>query len=354
MKKIYLKRLLEFAGFFIILFFSLVILGKLFTPKWIKKKDNYEKYLIDSFYREEKNSIDLIFLGNSDSYYGIYPMELYKDYGITSFVYAKPGGRVWIDYYNLKNVLLSQKPKYLFYSVDDVFSVKPSRNGDVMKSILGMEPSINKLNAIMDNNVQKKLALKLTYVFPVIRFHSRYNELNSDDFKYTFGKAYSPTKGVVVSDDVRPYKYGNYMNKRRKVELIPETNRKYLDKIVDICNKNNIKLVFYELPSADSWGYKRHEEVKKYATEKNIPFIDMNVGIDKVDINWNVDSRDGGDHLNVLGALKTTKYIGEYIKNNLDLEDHRNDKRYERWDTDYIEYQKMKEKALYEVQKVKS
>lgn len=350
MKKIYFKRLLEFVFFFMILAASLNFLSRLFLPKWVEKKDNYERLLIDSFYKEKKNTIDLMFLGNSDSYYGIYPMELWNSYGITSFNYSKPGARVWIDYYNLKNILKQQKPKYLFYSVDDFFFTKQSKNGDIMKSITGMKESFNKLNAIADNNVQKKIELKLTYVFPVIRFHSRYNELNSDDFKYTFKKAYMPTKGVVVSDDVTPFRYKkDYMNKKRKVEKIEEKNKKYIDKIVKLCKDNDIQLVFYELPSADSWGYKRHEEVKKYATENNIPFIDLNVGSDKIDVNWDIDSRDGGDHLNVLGALKATKYIGEWINSNCDLDNHKNDEKYKSWNEDHKKYLKLKEKALNEI-----
>lgn len=350
MKKIYIKRLLEFVFFFMILFSCMNFLSRLFLPKWIEKKDNYERFLIDSFYKEKKNTIDLIFLGNSDSYYGIYPMELWNSYGITSFNYSKPGARVWIDYYNLKNVLRKQSPKYVFYSVDDFFSIKQSRDGDIMKSITGMKESFNKLNAIADNNVQKSNKHKLSYIFPIIRFHSRYNELNSDDFKYVFKKAYMPTKGVVISDDVTPFRYKkDYMKHKRTVETIYDKNRKYIDKIVELCKENDIQLVFYELPSADSWGYKRHEEVKKYAIEKNIPFIDMNVGIDKVDINWNIDSRDGGDHLNVLGALKTTKYIGEWINTNCELDNHKYDEKYKSWNNEYQEFIKLKDKALNEV-----
>ena len=72
------------------------------------------------------------------------------------------------------------------------------------------------------------------------------------------------------------------MNKKKKVEKIPRKNRKYLDMIVELCKKNNVKLVFLETPSADSWNHKRHDAVEKYAQDNNVLFFDMNYYIDEI------------------------------------------------------------------------
>ena len=48
-------------------------------------------------------------------------------------------------------------------------------------------------------------------------------------------------------------------------------------------------------------------------------------------MNWTEDTQDKGDHLNVYGAEKVTSYLGNYLEENYELEDHRNDPTYEAW-----------------------
>ncbi|MDD6879000.1 MAG: hypothetical protein PUD59_02075, partial [bacterium] len=187
---------------------------------------------------------------------------------------------------------------------------------------------------------------------PIIRFHSRYNELNKTDFKYMFNKAYYPLKGFVPSSGVKPYKNANeYLNNKKKVQSIPTKNIKYLNKIKGLCNEKNTELILIEMPSTDTWTHKRHKSVQEYADRNNLTFIDFNYLLDKVGINWNTDTKDKGNHLNTLGAMKITKYMGEYIKNNLNVTDHRNEPEYNMWNKDYVEYSKLRDESLNEIYK---
>ena len=350
MKKIYLRRFLEFMGFFVLCFILLIFSSKLFMPKWITIKDNYQKYIVDSFYKEKKNSLDVVFVGNSDLYHAISPMELWNDYGIVSYNYSQPGTKIWTDYYNLRKVLERQTPKYIFFSTDDFFANYIGKNGNISKEMMSMRWSRVKIEALLNKDVQPSLKIRSSYAFPIIRFHSRYNELNRDDFVYSFKSAYMPTKGWVYATGVKPLKNKDYMSKSKKVEKIPPKIEKYIDKIVDLCNSKNIKLVLFEPPSADSWNHNRHNEVERYAKKKNLDFIDLNYYIDEMGIDWDTDTKDGGDHLNVSGALKTTKFFGEYITNKYKIENHKNDKKYNSWHEEYNSYLKIRNNAIEKVQ----
>jgi hypothetical protein len=46
---------------------------------------------------------------------------------------------------------------------------------------------------------------------------------------------------------------------------------------------------------------------------------------------WMTDSRDGGNHLNYSGAKKISVWLGNYLVKDYQLEDHRKDSRYQRW-----------------------
>ena len=58
---------------------------------------------------------------------------------------------------------------------------------------------------------------------------------------------------------------------------------------------------------------------------------------------WDKDTQDEGNHLNIYGAEKVGKYIATYLKNNYNLDDHRNDEKYQKWNDELENYKKQKE-----------
>jgi hypothetical protein len=114
----------------------------------------------------------------------------------------------------------------------------------------------------------------------------------------------------------------------------------YLDKMIKLCEKKNIPILFLELPSATSWNTQKHNAMSDYAKKVGYPFVDMNLM--DIGIDWTLDTRDKGNHLNYNGAKKTTAVLGEYLSNNYDLPDRRNDAEISKlWNSDL---EKFKEK----------
>ena len=98
-----------------------------------------------------------------------------------------------------------------------------------------------------------------------------------------------------------------------------------------------------EMPSANSWNMARHQAVADYASDRNIPFIDFNMKdmMTKTGFDWLTDSRDGGNHLNYSGAKKISTWLGNYLGSQYQLEDHRKDSRYQRWQQDSTDYNRI-------------
>ena len=63
----------------------------------------------------------------------------------------------------------------------------------------------------------------------------------------------------------------------------------------------------------------------------------MNLSLEDIGLDWNTDTKDGGDHMNSAGAEKVSAYLADYLKDNYELTDHRGDKDYAEWDRDYNE-----------------
>jgi len=337
---------------------SLIILcisSKIFLPKWIDHRMNMMTFIMRGFYQEEKNSLDVIFVGNSDTYRGIDPLVMYHEYGFTSYNYVAAGQRIWTGYAMFEESLKYQEPKIILFNVDELFFTKQTSYGNSSKVYDNMKFSINKIKSVYDSNYKRSRIVKLAHFLPIFRYHSRYNELTSDDFKYAFYNSRYALKGMDMVAYQEPYTGNkNYMKDKNEEIELPEVSIYYLDKMYDECQKRNISFVLYHVPSPDSSSYAKYKAVKEYADSKDITYLELNFDNDKIGIDWNEDTSDGGDHLNMFGAVKVSTYLGKYLVDNYDLPDHRNDSKYDYWNDDYEEYLKIREQEIIDAKELSS
>ena len=335
------KIFIKLICFLAIGFILLQIATKIFMPKWITSKDSRMTYIIKGFYEEPKNSLDVIFMGNSDVYRGISPIVLWDEYGIASYDYATSGQRMWVAYYMLKESLKYQKPKLIVLNMDSAFFEKKIVESNARQTFDNMKFGTNKIMAITDPVFENSPKEIVTYIFPMLRFHSRWSELKKEDFTKAFESKRFVYKGMDVTVDNEPYNDGySYMSTGNSKRKIGKKCDKYLNKMIDLCKKNNIELLLIEIPSAESWSNNKSNETKAFADEHDLKFIDLNLNGDEFDFDWKKDTKDKGDHLNVYGATKVSKYLGNYIKQNYDIPDRRNDESYRDWYTDSETYHK--------------
>ena len=123
---------------------------------------------------------------------------------------------------------------------------------------------------------------------------------------------------------------------RIEKRTIDSTGTVYLRKILEECRKRKIEVLLTYLPfeaSEKDWisaGYV--EEIARQYDVGYINFLDLNV------IDRDTDYADESAHLNLSGAERITRYLGNYIQQYYDIADHRKDKLAEQWDEDYREY----------------
>ena len=312
------KELICLVLFVIGMIFSLDVLGRIFTPKWLTNKDNSHTYISKGFYDEEENSLDVLFLGNSDVYRGVSPIEIYKNTGITSYNYVASGERIWTGYYLLLEALERQEPNVIVLNVDGIFSSSHSSFANYRKAFDNMKFGKNKIRAINDEAFDFNFVKRVSFYLPIFNYHSRYSELNKNDFKYAFSKLHNSYKGLdMTTVRVAPSKTFDVDGAK-----ISDKAMEYLNKIKDECAKREIELVLMWLPSLDSYSKERGKVIAGYALENSLPFLDLNLNYKSFGLDFNEDSSDGGDHLNVYGAEKVSKYLGEYLVKNYSFSKH--------------------------------
>ncbi|WP_331836315.1 SGNH/GDSL hydrolase family protein [Erysipelothrix piscisicarius] len=145
----------------------------------------------------------------------------------------------------------------------------------------------------------------------------------------------NPLKGWRINRKENAYERGPYMHQTLESKEIPSLNRHYLDQIVALCKEENIQLILVSVPSPRNWTYEKHNGVSAYANENNIPFLDLNLEADSIGMNWQEDTYDKGDHLNLKGAEKVTKRLIEYIAQNYNIKSDTDEAERALWQKDF-------------------
>ena len=260
---------------------------------------------------EKKNTIDVLVAGDSESYTSVSPMDLWDRAGIAAYDCGQPGQRIQETYYILKTAFRTQSPKLVLFETNTMFR----------------DPGFLK-------NVQLSLTEPLAYHFPVIKYHNAWKALFDGP-----GGPKKSYKGFEIRDKVVSYEGDEeYMKETKDKAQIPEVVRVYMEKIKRLCEKNGADLLLVSAPSPKNYNYKKHNSLEEYARENNLPYVDLNMKFRDIGIDWKQDSYDRGDHLNISGARKVTAYIGQYLADNYDLPDRRNDDGWREWDNLAREY----------------
>lgn len=333
--------LLKVVIFALILLLLLQATSVVLMPKWITNKDSYQTNVMKGYYELPDNTLDALYIGSSDVYRGISPMEIWNQQGIAGYDFAFTGARMWTNYYILKEALRSQSPTTVFMEMEATFSNGLSKEVNTRKTYDYMEMSPVKWEAINDPILNNSNFDILSYFFPVLRYHDRISQLNSDDFTAPFADYHNPQKGFAITSKANPPKQDkidSYMKKTDDKKQLEQKVLKYFEKIVNLCKENNIKLVLFNVPSIENWNYARHNGTAQLAKDYGLDYLDMNMNAKEIGIDWTKDTCDQGTHLNLSGAQKTSKYFGDYIAKNYSLPDHRADDNYATWNDDYEEY----------------
>lgn len=330
------KRIISIIIFISIFVLLLHGLSMAFIPNAEIASDVY-----NGFYELPKNSIDVEFIGDSSIYRGISPMEMYKQDGIAGYNLALTGARIKSVYEFFSDSLKYQKPKLVVMNTEFLYITRPQNKNLDKVNMQYQNTFKGKLVNVLknDNNKFKSFDEKMKYLFPIFEFHDRWNETNIESLSKVMRKKRYVTRGFIPSNLVRPYKYDpETYNDDSISDKMPNNNFEYFLKILDLCKKNDIQVLFVTIPHPKIWNDARNKNMLFLAKTYNFKYLELD--IHKTNINFLTDTKDAGNHLNTNGAVKLSKYLSTYIKENYKLPDRRKDKSYDFWNEDYEKYLK--------------
>ncbi|WP_249030460.1 hypothetical protein [Tannockella kyphosi] len=314
-------RKIRLVFFIIILLLILYLLQLLLIPKYMTSLIEgafIEEYYYNQEGYDEKDH-DVIFIGDCEVYSNFIPAVLYEEYGINSYVRGSAQQLIWQSYYILEDTLNYEVPDVVVFNVSTIRYDEPQKEEYNRMTLDGMNWSISKINSITTSMLESESLLD--YVFPILRYHSRWSELTFEDFEYMFSSDLVSYNGYYLRVDTQPYTSvpnGSVL----ETYDISENVLEYLDKITNLCDENDIELILIKAPSLYPYWYDEwDEQITNYALNNDITYINFLDYTNEIGLDYNTDTYDGGSHLNLYGATKLTSYFGEILSTQFELED---------------------------------
>lgn len=304
-----------------ILFLATVIIIGWWISSKVERKTRYQT-MLNTFLSEPCDSYDVIALGSSHLYCSFNPNELYRKYKIRSFALATREQPPAISYGYLKMAMERHHPSVVLletFMFAGSGGSAPVGDGVTHDSLDPVPLGFEKIGMI--KSVKHEGALE-DYLFPFIKYHSRWKELQRKDFvgfdalerDFCRGyKAFTETSKVTI----KPVRLMDYP----KVPLLNQ-DAVWLERIRELVMAHGARLVLLTAPyNSPALGHGRHRFLDEYAKKHGLLNINMNVLYDVVGFDGNRDFFDQG-HLNVFGADKATEYIGRRL---VEMCTHRDD-----------------------------
>lgn len=275
---------------------------------------------IQGFYQEEKNSLDIVFVGSSEVFTGYSPAYAYGKCGFTSYNISVESNRLEFFESQIKEVLSRQDPKLIVVEISDAVnewnadSDRAEFLATLRKYTDRMPISLNKIDTINEFVDEQKLS----YYFPFIMYHGQLSNLGgartciSQDLR---GTTY--LKGAISTNHKTDYVH--LIDIKNDYDNVPLSisSQERLYKLLDYCRTLDCKVLFTHFPrrienETDYTEYLQRNTVEKIICDNGFDFVNLERLSDDIQIDSLNDYYDNG-HLNALGQMKLTEYLGKLI-----------------------------------------
>lgn len=285
-----------------------------------------------SFYAQEKNSIDVLIVGSSHAYSSFDPRIFQEILDKNTYILATNSQTVTQTYYNVKEALKYQRPQIIIleaFSIDDNSNWQNGGRDDAdfdknwkkESNIDGMKPGLVKLEAICNQYT----AGNWFYAgCRLIRCHQNWKDANliRSNYKYLQNGVYSFECFRTSVSHMSPKVMKQYedMDFNETPYTISDENEKHFHMLAKLCRENDIQLYVVMAPMYDGYIEKinynsQYESVNALVSSEQIPYLDCNTVYEEIGMIPDdfEDAFSDVIHLNAQGAEKISRYVAKKI-----------------------------------------
>ena len=292
---------------------------------------DHNRERLKGFYLEEKDSLDVVFMGASEVYSDFSPGHAYSSNNITSYLFSTQSNSILNYKAQLKNILSRQNPDLIVIELNGALY---DNDGETTK-----EANLRNYadNVPLDTIKAEWIAQyggenTLEYIFPLIKYHSTWKDI-PDDMLY---------QKTVADDRLRGYSYlKGILNEARIFQSTQRSMNSMLQKsacskkplgtleeqalreLLEFCRDEQLdNVVFTRFPHIVVMRtfsrFERSNTVADIVNEYGYDYLNFELNYEQTGLDETTDFYNL-DHLNVYGQKKFTDYLTRYLIDNYGL-----------------------------------
>ena len=310
---------------------------------WGSKLYNTNIYMKE----QPEDFYDVFFIGTSELETAVYPGAIFQTNGITSYNYAVTNKSALTMYYQVEYILRYQKPKIICCDFSALYDdTLPLERETVYRKVVDTMPDFDlKWDMIKNIHEIDPEQSVLSYLFPMLRYHSIWSELEEKDFQgdYVYQDMtddyYNGCSLINGRFNGEPYDISPVIWEAEKSEeQISSVSAEWYDKMIALCNKNDVIVIALFPPSLGEGEAKtaRWETTTAYLESRGVEIIDYNNfdAAERIGLNVAEDYIDG-THMTYKGSLKVSRDLAYILYGWYGLEDQSNTEKATQWNAQW-------------------
>lgn len=311
-------------------------------------ENNHIRERFNTYDDFEKNTVDVTFIGTSaiDRYY--IAAKGFEESGIAAYPFTSEATPAWLYISMLKQATKNQSPKLVIFdmrpflrsyeknNVSDIASRRVIDSLDFFS--LSRFSAINKTLEVLSEYDEDISRFDMSYFFSFIKYHNMWeNSMSFDELK----QPYSSYLGFYINNTLSIKSVAgikaNAADDER--ESLDELCQAQLFELLDYVSDKDYEILFLDTAHVyTDTEIKRRNTLCDILEEKGIKYVINELEADMYDFESDFYN---DRHVNYYGAEKFTSWFQDYLKENYDLPDRRQDEKYELW---YGAYDNIKNK----------
>ena len=323
------KTILRAVAFLVVLALAIYAI-----PGQIFGVNSYGNYMrAKGHYKEKKGALDAVFIGASNVHQFWQPAIAWQHRGIAVTNLCFNSLPIMSFPYLITEARKTQ-PNALYIINLNTFKNKRAvdTTGKYHIVVDYMPFSLDKIRFIQDISKVSGFSFeqRLELLFPFIRFHSRWNELNS----LAYGTVKQKFKNSAITGHLakKPVDYSDrYALFDTRVEPKKDVMQVFTD-LLDYLDREHVNALFVKVPQVIKEKNQGYLNVMTDILEsRGYPCLDLMKEYEAYGLNLQRDFYDP-NHTNIRGSYKLTEYMADYLAEHYHFADKRGQADYADWD----------------------